>query len=524
MVRFKVVTVISILWYCLDISHPVSGKDSCSNSQNIRHQSSSISICNQNSISLRRERDADSLTFSILNDSGLSIGISWACFPDGEVNPRINNPEDIEGKDINLVFSPRNKTDFLNAILLLGTIKEYNPRSIRVKIDNWQPQGEYEDAMLYTLSVFADEVEGCSVDLISIERYSDAVEVDHFDHILCLDSRLFSVADELADEFNADSSRVLSVSDSLHWSLEGFSNFEDQDVIVVASTGNVADIIDLFSLLYGLRMQGVRTITLANTYQGYARQDKIFHEGEGISGYTVLKALNAFLDYNFAINVHYGEHSGLVAFPDRGDETVFNINAFPQLAEALYNHAREAKGVDGKTILLLAPDDGSFTYVKEAEVALSKYVSEIGSNVEIISGYLNKVRLDANTVAFSNLILTSDGELAELDQDTIVFLLDDETSTGMTVKIGMHYLVNILLEYNLNPGDIYAGIVHGKFVRGISDYLSRGPNYMTPAYTLCMDTLALPDDFQALSATELFKKVLSNVLSANYYPTVQSVP
>lgn len=462
--------------------------------------------------SFRRQKDINFSqinSFLIQTQGGVLISYIFDYFPDNEIYLRLENPEAIKSKEITLDFLPQTREDFLKAIFLVSTINEYQPLKIKVNLEGWEPQNDYEEAMLYALGLFAG-IDNVNSGHIYLPISFDKPQVSKFDHILYLDSRFKSCAQELGEEFDSNVIEVEFEEKNLHWNLQGVRDLQGEDILIVHSTENYHNILNLISLLYSLRKQDVRSITLVNTYQGYARQDKIFRAGEGASGYSLLKVLNSLVDYNFAIATHFGRESGYVHLRD---ESVYNINGFPLLARAVLSRILEdysPKILQGRTLVLLSPDDGSFLYVKEAVVSLSEYLKKMGINLKLVAGYLEKRRETPDRVVITGGIKNEHGEI-EVSKDSFFIILDDETSTGMTIKIAVYHLVENL---GFDWWQIYSGVVHGKFVKGVKDFFTQGENYMPPRFIACLNTLPVPKKFLAIDVTDLIKDYLKKFLSS----------
>jgi phosphoribosylpyrophosphate synthetase len=317
---------------------------------------------------------------------------------------------------------------------------------------------------------------------------------------------------------------------------------------LIHSTESAENFVKLFLTLFALRDKGIEKISLINTYQGYARQEKETKDGvgEGISAISVLKVLNNFLDNNFAINIHYGKEEGIVElspeifiYKDGKKEVinklrtqkVYNLTGFVQLSEHLIKSIPEDEITEEHPLILVAPDDGGyFQAEKAAEVLKQRY----GLNVE--ARFLQKKRESAEEVSITepglymkdkkgNDILVSYDDLNK----HWILILDDETSTGGTILKAVYHLVKIL---DADWSKIMAGIVHWKVPQG-SHIFDTGlwpgelktaklpkniddiNKKMPPKKIITMRTLPIPSDVEAISPAALIAFAIKRILGGN---------
>jgi ribose-phosphate pyrophosphokinase len=206
--------------------------------------------------------------------------------------------------------------------------------------------------------------------------------------------------------------------------LEG--SVRDEHVVIVQTTCAPQDsrLMQLAFLADAAKRNGACKVTAVVPYLGYARQDKMFLEGEGVSVETVARMLKAAgVDALVTVNVH--AESALEKFPFPAK----TLSAIPLLAEYFVQ-----KGF-GKAFAL-APDKGAMYIAEQARAVL-------GGGV----GHLDKKR-DRYTGQTSQ---TGEG-LDVKGQAVIIF--DDIVSTGGTI-VGA---AKILRE--LGASCVFAGCVH----------------------------------------------------------------
>ena len=151
------------------------------------------------------------------------------------------------------------------------------------------------------------------------------------------------------------------------------------------------------------KRNGASKVTAVVPYLGYARQDKMFLQGEGISIETVARMLNAAgVDALVTVNIH--AESALKKFPFPAK----NLSAIPLLAEYFIHRGY-------KKAFALAPDKGAMYIAKQAQRVL-------GGG----AGHLDK-RRDRYTGQ-----TTQTGEGLDVKGQTVI-IFDDIISTGGTI-------------------------------------------------------------------------------------------
>jgi len=140
--------------------------------------------------------------------------------------------------------------------------------------------------------------------------------------------------------------------------LEG--NVEGEQVFIVQTTCAPQDtrIMQLSFLSAAAKRNKAQKVTAVVPYLAYARQDKIFLQGENISIETVAKILGASgIDQLITVNIH--ESNALKMFPFQAK----NISAIPLLAQYFVD-----KGI--KNAFALAPDKGAMYIADQAKQVL----------------------------------------------------------------------------------------------------------------------------------------------------------
>jgi len=179
-----------------------------------------------------------------------------------------------------------------------------------------------------------------------------------------------------------------------------------EDIVIIQTTCPSMQDGKLFQLAFmadAAKRAGACRVTAVVPYLAYARQDKLFLSGEGISAETVVRMLGASgVDSLLTVNIHSDKVLSQFSLP------VQSVSAISLLA----NYFVE-KGFRGA--YALAPDKGALYIAKEAQQVL-------GGGI----GYLNKVR-DYHTGQ-----TVQSGEGLDVEGKTVI-IFDDIISTGGTI-------------------------------------------------------------------------------------------
>ena len=206
--------------------------------------------------------------------------------------------------------------------------------------------------------------------------------------------------------------------------LEGSVQKAHVAIVQTTSAPQDTNLMQLAFIAAAAKRNGARKITAVIPYLAYARQDKIFLQGENANIETVAAMLNtAGVDEMITVNVHAEGALARFSFP------ALNLTAIPLLAEHFVR--RGFKGA-----FALAPDKGAMYIAEQAQQVL-------GGG----AGHLEKQR-DRQT----GQTIQTGGSLDVKGQIVIIF--DDIISTGGTV-VGA---ARILLEQGATQ--VFAACVH----------------------------------------------------------------
>lgn len=171
---------------------------------------------------------------------------------------------------------------------------------------------------------------------------------------------------------------------------------------------------------------GASEVLLAVPYLAYARQDRAFEPGEGVSARALMQALGANADALATVHVHADRV--LEYFPG----SAVSAPATAELADALGERA-----VD----LVLAPDAGAIQGARA-----------IAERLEVPHDHLEKTRRSAREVEMAPKELDVDGDA--------VAIVDDIISTGGTMATATEHLLDA------GASRIVVAASHGLFVSG----------------------------------------------------------
>ncbi|MGB9854563.1 MAG: ribose-phosphate diphosphokinase [Candidatus Bathyarchaeales archaeon] len=206
--------------------------------------------------------------------------------------------------------------------------------------------------------------------------------------------------------------------------LEG--NLEGEEAVIVQTTSPPQDnrLIQLALIADAAKRNGAKKVTAVVPYLAYARQDKVFLQGEAISIEAIVRMLKAAgIDSLITVNVH--QEKVLEKFPFQAK----NLSAIPLLAE----HFKD-KGIKGA--FALAPDKGAVYIAEQARKVLGGEC-----------GYLEKHR-----DRYTGQVSVEKGEFKVKGKTVIIF--DDIISTGGTIVAAAKIL------HELGASRIYAACVH----------------------------------------------------------------
>jgi len=212
--------------------------------------------------------------------------------------------------------------------------------------------------------------------------------------------------------------------------LEG--NVQNEHVAIVQTTCAPQDsrLMQLAFMAAAAKTNGARRVTAVVPYLAYARQDKLFLQGENISIKTIAHMLGeAGIDALITVNIH--QKNAFEMFPKQW--TKKNLTAIPLLAEYFVKRGY-AKA------FALAPDKGAMYIAEQAQSVLQGEAGHLEKQRDRYTGQTSQTGKGLNVKG----------------QTVIIF--DDIISTGGTI-VGA---AKILKE--LGAAHVYTACVHGLLI------------------------------------------------------------
>lgn len=207
------------------------------------------------------------------------------------------------------------------------------------------------------------------------------------------------------------------------------SECKNRDVLVMATLFKPDDkIIPLIFISETLKEFGAKSIGLVSPYLAYMRQDKRFHEGEGISSRYFSKLISNYFDWIVTVDPHlhrYHSLNDIYSIPNQV------VHAAPVVSEWIH------KNIDNP--LLIGPDSES-----------EQWVSDVAKRAGAPHVVLTKIRHGDHDVEVSV------PEVEKWQNHTPV-LVDDIISTGRTMIETIEHLKDAKMKTPICIG------VHGVF-------------------------------------------------------------
>ncbi len=205
---------------------------------------------------------------------------------------------------------------------------------------------------------------------------------------------------------------------------------KNEDVAIVQTTCKPQDtnLVQLAFMANAAKRNGAKTVTAVVPYLAYARQDKMFLEGENVSIETVATMLKAAgIDRLVTVNIHAEDTLSKFPFPAK------TVSAIPLLADHFVKRGF-------KEAFALAPDKGAFYIAEQAKAILG---GECGNLQKQRDRYTGQTTQSAQ----------------HLDvKGKVVIIFDDIISTGGTI-VGA---AKILREQG--AAKVFAACVHGLLI------------------------------------------------------------
>lgn len=203
---------------------------------------------------------------------------------------------------------------------------------------------------------------------------------------------------------------------------------DGEEVVIVQSTRNDAEIVELLLLVDAARESNARRVIVVVPYFGYARQDRRFYPGEAVSARALARHIG--LDADGVITVDLHSARTLESF----QPPVFEASGIPAIARLLAH-----RPVD----LLVSPDKGGVDRVRRMAELLGKpWIA------------LEKRRIDSEHVELQ----IPEGAPQPIPGTHLV-IVDDVISTGGTIVAAAQLLARA------GAGSVAAACTHGLFLK-----------------------------------------------------------
>lgn len=248
------------------------------------------------------------------------------------------------------------------------------------------------------------------------------------------------------------------------------ADVQNEDVAIVQTTNPPQDnrLVQLALIVDAAKRNGARKVTAVVPYLAYARQDKMFLQGEAISAQAVARMLGAVgVDRLLTVNVHQDKVLAQFPFPSK------SVSAIPLLAEYFLK-----KGF--KKAFALSPDKGAMHIAEEAKRVLG------GEN-----GYLEKSR-----DRYTGQISMEKKSFNVKEKPVIIF--DDIISSGGTIVSA----AKILKE--LEPKRVCVACVHPLLIGEAEK------NILNAGVDELVGTDSVPSNVSRVSLAPIISRELAN--------------
>lgn len=183
------------------------------------------------------------------------------------------------------------------------------------------------------------------------------------------------------------------------------SDVEGKKVVLICSLNHPDEkLLPLYFLSCTAKDLGAYCTCLVSPYLAYMRQDKAFHEGEGITSNYFARLISHFADSLITVDPHLHRISGLDEIYDIPSKVV---HAAPEISHWIKEHVRRP--------LLIGPDSES-----------EQWVSQVAEDADSAFLILEKTRYGDRDVEISG------PDISEYQNHTPV-LVDDIISTAQTM-------------------------------------------------------------------------------------------
>jgi ribose-phosphate pyrophosphokinase len=185
--------------------------------------------------------------------------------------------------------------------------------------------------------------------------------------------------------------------------LEGNVHNEHVTIVQTTSTAQDTQLMQLAFMADAAKRNGASKVTAAVPYLAYARQDKMFLQGEGISIETIARMLQAAgVDALITVNIHTEDALSKFPFPAK------TLSAIPLLAEHFVQKGYEKA-------FALSPDKGAMYIAQQAQAVLGGEAGHLDKQRDRHKGQTTQIAKGLNV------------------KGKTVIIFDDIISTGGTI-------------------------------------------------------------------------------------------
>ncbi len=226
------------------------------------------------------------------------------------------------------------------------------------------------------------------------------------------------------------------------------TELDNEEVILIQNTYPDEKIIELFLLQDAIYEFNIKKLTTVIPYYGYARQDKKFNPGEGISARAMVKHIELMTDEVILVDIHSK------SILDWFTKPVHEISGMTQIGEFLRQFSPD---------IIMAPDKGAIDRA-------STVAQVLNSDFD----YLEKTRINGHTVEMKAKNLNV--------KDRSVAIIDDIIATGGTI-------IKATTELKRQGAtNVFAACTHGLYTSGALEKLADNCDKVISTDTLESET------------------------------------
>jgi ribose-phosphate pyrophosphokinase len=226
------------------------------------------------------------------------------------------------------------------------------------------------------------------------------------------------------------------------------TDLDNEEIVLIQNTYPDEKVIEMFLLQDAISEFNIKKLITIIPYYGYARQDKLFNNGESISARALARHIELMTDEVILADIH------AKSILDWFSKPVHEVSGMTQIGEFLRPYSPE---------IILAPDKGAI----DRATAVAKVLN---SDFD----YLEKTRVDGKTVTMKTKSLDVSGRA--------VAIIDDIIATGGTIITATNELKR------QGATNVIAACTHGLYTGGALEKLTKHCDKVISTDTLESDT------------------------------------